>query len=68
MKSFYIVAQKLLENGKSSAFVIRCGASDNIITKLNIPGLQHANICESKKRAEQIAILWNDIELKRTGA
>lgn len=65
MKNTYIVAQKTLANGTLSAFVICCSSCDNLVKKLNIPGLVIATICESRKRAEELAILWNDIELKR---
>ena len=42
------------------AFVIHCSENDNLLHKLDcIGGLIHANICPTKKRAEEVAEFWN---------
>lgn len=43
------------------SFVLRCSENDNIVSKLDcIGGLVHANICPTKKRAEEVAAFWNE--------
>lgn len=43
------------------ADVIRCSENDNLLPKLDcIGGLIHANICPTKKRAEEVAEFWNN--------
>lgn len=43
------------------AFVVRCSENDNLLHKLGcIGGLIHANICPTKKRAEEVAEFWNN--------
>lgn len=43
------------------AFVVRCSENDNLLHKLDcIGGLIHANICPTKKRAEEVAEFWNN--------
>jgi hypothetical protein len=69
-KYFYIVfaakaASPLFETEKDDktryyAGIMRVSSMDNIASRLeNIGGLMHANICQSKKEAENIRDIWN---------
>lgn len=68
-KYFYIVfaakAGTLFEIYKDDqekyyADIMRVSTMDNIASRLeNIGGLMHANICQSKKEAENIRDIWN---------
>ena len=58
MKYAYI-AISVQENKKSHAYVIKASESDNLLSKLKIKGIQHANIFPTKKEAELAASFWN---------
>ena len=59
MKNFYIAVQ-IKENDKFYAYVIKVSKSDNLLSKLEIPNIITANICQSKKEAESWVLSWND--------
>lgn len=59
MKNFYIAVQ-VKENDKYYAYVNRVSSSDNIVSKLQIPNIITANICQSRKEAESWVQCWND--------
>lgn len=46
-------------NGKYHAYPIRISVADNLLSKLTIKGIKVANLCESKKRAKEVADMWN---------
>lgn len=58
MKHFYI-AVTIAENGKFYAYVVKLSPSDNILPKLKINGILHANICSTKKQATETVNHWN---------
>lgn len=58
MKYFYF-AVTVEENGKYYAFVIRASECDNLLSKLDIKGIIHANIYQTKKKAEEVVDRWN---------
>jgi len=53
MKYFYI-AVTVAENGKYYAYAVKVSESDNLLSKLNIKGILHANIYPSKKKAAEV--------------
>ena len=56
----YIVID-IQENGKSFASTLAVSGNENLCCALKkINGLVSANICSSKKDAEEIAAFWND--------
>ena len=76
-KYFYIVfaakaAPPLFETERDDktryyADIMRVSTQDNIASRLNnIGGLLHANICQSKKQAQEIKNAWNEA-YKRNG-
>lgn len=58
MKYFYI-AVTVAENGKYYAYEVKVSESDNLLSKLNIKGILHANIYPSKKKAAEVVETWN---------
>lgn len=49
------------ENGKNYAYAVSVSGGQNIFGVLSsIPGITAANICTSKKDAEQLAKFWNE--------
>lgn len=58
MKNNYIAVQ-IKENEKYYAYVVKVTESDNLLSKLTIKNIITANICDSKKRAEEIINHWN---------
>lgn len=66
MKYFYIVFTEnyLSDDGEKMLYiadVMRVSTADNIAARLeHIGGLLHANICETKKKAEAIRDAWNE--------
>ena len=48
------------ENGKYYAYMIKHHNSNNLLNILDIKGILHANICETKKEAERIVENWNE--------
>lgn len=59
MKNFYVALQ-IEENGKYYAYAEKISENDNLLAKLSIKNLVTANICETKKKAEEVTTLWND--------
>ena len=59
MKNTYIAVQ-IKENNKYYAYVIKVNAMDNLLSKLEINNIITANICTTKKNAEEIINLWNE--------
>ena len=59
MKNTYI-AVGIKENGKWYHYVIKVKESDNLLAKLKIQNIEHANVCSTKKRAEELVHLWNE--------
>ena len=58
MKNIYI-AVTIEENGKYYAYMIKTTSSDNILAKLEIKGILHANIFITKKEASATVEYWN---------
>lgn len=46
-------------DGKYYAYPIRISVADNLLSKLTIKGIKVANLCENKKKAKEIADMWN---------
>lgn len=59
MKNFYIAVQ-IKENDKWYAYTVKVESYDNLLSKLKIPNIITANICQSKKEAESWVQCWND--------
>ena len=53
-KNSYIVVT-VSENGKYYAYMIKHNNSNNLLNIASIKGILHANICDTKKEAEQMA-------------
>lgn len=58
-KSSYIAVQ-VTENGKNYAYAVKVSESDNLLSKLKIKGITAANLCGSKKEAEEVVATWNE--------
>jgi hypothetical protein len=58
MKNFYI-AVEIKEDGKYYAYAVKASTSDNLLSKLEIKGIQFANLCETKRGAEEVVKMWN---------
>ena len=58
MKNFYFVVT-IQENEKYYSYVLKLHQSDNIISRLKIPGIISANIFKTKKEAAATAERWN---------
>ena len=58
MKNTYI-AVTVQENGKYYAYAVPVSGSDNLLSRLAIKGITHANICENKKETAQVVEMWN---------
>lgn len=58
MKNFYI-AVEIKENGKYYAYAMKTSTSDNLLSKLEIKGIQFANLCKTKHEAEEVVEMWN---------
>lgn len=59
MKYKYIAVQ-VEENKKYYAHVVKVSKYDNLLSKMKIKGIMHANICDTKKEAEKTAKFWNN--------
>lgn len=59
MKNTYI-SVTIEKSGKRCAFAIAVSPSDNLLHALDIAGISAANICQSKREAQEIAQAWND--------
>lgn len=58
-KSSYIAVQ-VTENGKNYAYAVKVSESDNLLSKLAIKGITAANLCGSRKEAEEVVATWNE--------
>ena len=56
---YHYIAISTRTNNKNLASVLRVSESDNLILSLQIPGITSANICSSKKEAENVVNFWN---------
>lgn len=63
MKNTFI-AIEIQDKDKYVASVLKIRPSDNLLSKLQIKGLVHANICTSKKAALSVANFWNESNYK----
>ena len=63
-KNSYIVVT-VEENGKYYAYMIKHNNSKNLLYIASIKGILHANICDTKKEAERIAIRKREKELNK---
>ena len=59
MKNYYI-AITIKENEKYLSYVIKASESDNLVSKLKIKNIVNANVFSTKKRAFELAKLWNE--------
>lgn len=53
-------AVTVAENGKYYAYVIPFTTSDNVLNKLAVNGILHANIYTTKKAAGEVVTAWNN--------
>jgi hypothetical protein len=58
-KNSYIVVQ-VTENEKKYAYAVKVSESDNLLSKLAIKGITAANLCGSRKEAEEVVTIWNE--------
>lgn len=56
---YHYIAISTRTNNKNLASVLRVAESDNLIFSLQIPGITSANICSTKKEAENVVDFWN---------
>lgn len=59
MKYTYI-SVTVEENGKYYAYTVKVSESDNVLSKLKIKGIIHANIYGTKKKCEEVVDHWNE--------
>lgn len=59
MKNHYI-AISVKQDGKNYASVLKVSGNDNLLFSLQISGITAANICNTKKEAENIVAFWNE--------
>lgn len=59
MKNFFIASQ-IEENGKWYAHIIKVSENDNLLSRLEIKNIKMANICKTKKRAEECVMAWTE--------
>lgn len=64
-KNSYLVIVNM-ENGKRAAYVQKWHNSNNLACLLKNSKIESANICDSKKEAQEIAEYWNQC-YKRNG-
>ena len=60
MDKYTYIVVSIQEDGKNYAYVIKHHNSNNLINVLEIKGILHANICDTKKEAYSIAEYWNE--------
>ena len=60
MKYFHF-AVTVEENGKFYAYLVKISPSDNVLSKLKIKGILHANIYPTKKQAATTVEQWNAV-------
>lgn len=58
MKYFYF-AVTVEESGKFYAYLVKFSPSDNVLSKLKIKGILHANIYPTKKKAAEVVEALN---------
>lgn len=58
MKYFYF-AVTIEENEKYYAYMLKLSSFDNVLSKLKIKGILHANIFNTKKEAAATVEAWN---------
>ena len=54
------IAVTVSENGKYYAYALKVHQSENICWKLDIKGIEHANICNTKKECSELVNFWNE--------
>ena len=59
MKNYYIAVQ-IKEDDKFYAYAVKVNTMDNLLSKLEINNIEVANLCDTKKKAEELANLWNE--------
>lgn len=59
MKNAYI-AVSIKENDKNYAYMIKVSEMDNLVGKLNIKGIEFANMFDTKKKAGEVVEYWNE--------
>ena len=59
MKNYYIAAQ-IKEDDKFYAYAIKVNTMDNLLSKLEINNIEVANLCDTKKKAQELVSLWNE--------
>lgn len=62
-KNFYFVITTC-EEGKYSSCAEKLSTSENLASVLSGPNIHTANICASKKEAEETAAFWNECHKK----
>ena len=64
MKHFYLAVQ-IEENGKWFACDQAVAENENLLSVLNrIKGVKAANLCQTRKQAQELAEVWNDCARK----
>lgn len=58
MNRYYIAVTEQHDN-KHIAYVIKATSSDNLLSKLSNPHLIHANAYGTRKKAAEVAEMWN---------
>ena len=59
-KKISYIAVQVTENGKNYAYAVKVSESDNLLSKLAIKGITVANLCGSRKEAEEVVTSWNE--------
>lgn len=59
-KKISYIAVQMTENGKNYAYAVKVSESDNLLSKLAIKGITAANLCGSRKEAEEVVTTWNE--------
>lgn len=59
-KKISYIAVQVTENGKNYAYAVKVSESDNLLSKLAIKGIAAANLCSTKKEAEEVVTAWNE--------
>ena len=59
MKNYYIAVQ-IKEDDKFYAYAVKVNTMDNLLSKLEINNIEVANLCDTKKKAQELVSLWNE--------
>lgn len=59
MKNYYIAVQ-IKEDDKFYAYAIKVNTMDNLLSKLEVNNIVVANLCDTKKKAQELVSLWNE--------